>query len=181
MGIRVAINGFGRIGRMVFRRAQAFDDIEIVAVNASYPAETLAHLVKYDSVHGTWDRTIRADGDALVVEGRRVQLVSERDPSRLPWRELDIDVVVEATGKFRDREGAGKHLEAGAKKVLITAPGKDEDFTLVMGVNHQLYDPERHHIVSNASCTTTCLAPVAKVLHEAFGIREGLMTTVHSF
>lgn len=181
MAIRVAINGFGRIGRMVFRRAQAFDDIQIVAVNASYPAETLAHLVKYDTVHGTWEKEIKGEGDALVVEGRRTQLVAERDPSRLPWRELNIDVVVEATGKFRDREGAGLHLGAGAKKVLITAPGKEEDFTLVMGVNHHLYDPERHHIVSNASCTTTCLAPVAKVLHETFGIREGLMTTVHSF
>ena len=181
MAIRVAINGFGRIGRMVFRRAQAFDDIQIVAVNASYPAETLAHLVKYDSVHGIWEKEITAEGDALVVEGQRTQLVSERDPSRLPWRDLNIDVVVEATGKFRDREGAGLHLGAGAKKVLITAPGKDEDFTLVMGVNHNAYDPERHHIVSNASCTTTCLAPVAKVLHDAFGIREGLMTTVHSF
>jgi glyceraldehyde 3-phosphate dehydrogenase len=181
MAIRVAINGFGRIGRMVFRRAQEVSDLHIVAVNASYPAETLAHLLKYDTVHGTWEKEVQAEPDALVVEGRRTRLVAERDPSRLPWRELDIDVVVEATGKFRDREGAGLHLAAGAKKVLITAPGKDEDFTMVMGVNHALYNPEEHHIISNASCTTTCLAPIAKVLHEALGIREGLMTTVHSF
>ncbi len=166
---------------MVFRRAQEFSDLQIVAVNASYPAKTLAHLLQYDTVHGIWEKEVQAEPDALLVEGRRTQLVAERDPSRLPWHELDVDVVVEATGKFRDREGAGLHLGAGAKKVLITAPGKDEDFTLVMGVNHTLYKPEEHHIISNASCTTTCLAPVAKVLHEALGIREGLMTTVHSF
>lgn len=180
MAIRVAINGFGRIGRLVFRRAHEMDDLQIVAVNASYPAETLAHLLKYDTVHGTWDADIQAEEGAIIVDGKRTRLLSDRDPARLPWAELDIDVVVEATGKFRDREGAGKHLSSGAKKVLITAPGKGEDLMMVMGVNHELYDPAQHHIISNASCTTTCLAPIAKVLHEAFEIREGLMTTVHA-
>ncbi|MEW9033645.1 MAG: glyceraldehyde-3-phosphate dehydrogenase [Planifilum fimeticola] len=177
MPLRVAINGFGRIGRLVFRRA----DMRVVAVNASYPPETLAHLIKYDTVHGVFEGEVVAEEDGFTVNGQRVKLLSDRDPSRLPWGDLDVDVVVEATGKFRDREGAGKHLEAGAKKVVITAPGKDEDVTIVMGVNESAYDPEKHRILSNASCTTNCLAPVVKVLHEAFGVEHGLMTTVHSY
>lgn len=181
MKIRMAINGFGRIGRMVFRKAINDPLIDVVVVNASYPAETLAHLVKYDTIHGPFDGDVVAEENALVVDGKRVQLVANRDPEQLPWKELDIDVVVEATGKFRDREGASKHLKAGAKKVVITAPGKDEDVTIVMGVNESVYDPENHHIISNASCTTNCLAPVVKVLHEKFGIEHGLMTTVHAY
>jgi glyceraldehyde 3-phosphate dehydrogenase len=166
---------------MVYRRAILDPAIDIVAVNASYPAETLAHLVKYDTVHGTWDADIEAGENVLSVNGKRTVLTAERDPALLPWADLNVDVVIEATGKFRDRVGASKHLQAGAKKVVITAPGKDEDATIVMGVNHTIYDPERHHIVSNASCTTNCLAPVAKVLHDAYGITSGLMTTVHSY
>ncbi|MDR6226573.1 glyceraldehyde-3-phosphate dehydrogenase [Desmospora profundinema] len=181
MPLRMAINGFGRIGRMVFRQAIHDPSIEVVAVNASYPAETLAHLAKYDTIHGTVEDEITGETDRLVVNGHPVRLVSDRDPARLPWADFDIDVVVEATGKFRTREGAGLHLQAGAKKVVITAPGKDEDAMIVMGVNEQTYDPARHHIVSNASCTTNCLAPVVKVLHERFGIEQGLMTTVHSY
>ncbi|SMO34278.1 glyceraldehyde-3-phosphate dehydrogenase [Melghirimyces algeriensis] len=181
MPLRVAINGFGRIGRMVFRKLIHEQEIEVVAVNASYPAETLAHLIKYDTIHGIVDEDIRPLEDRLVVNGKEVKLVSDRDPSRLPWADLDVDIVVEATGKFRDREGAGLHLKAGAKKVVITAPGKNEDAMIVMGVNEGDYDFKRHHIISNASCTTNCLAPVVKVLHETFGIDQGLMTTVHAY
>lgn len=181
MPLRIAINGFGRIGRMVFRKAIHEEDVEVVAVNASYPAETLAHLVKYDTIHGTVEDEIRADGDRLIVNGKEVKLVSNRDPAGLPWGDLDIDIVVEATGKFRDREGAGLHLQAGAKKVVITAPGKNEDAMIVMGVNESAYDPEAHRIISNASCTTNCLAPMVKVLQDKFGIEQGLMTTVHSY
>mgnify|MGYP001167319047 CR=1 FL=1 len=181
MPLRIAINGFGRIGRMVFRRAILDPDINIVAINASYPAETLAHLIKYDTVHGPFTEEVVAKDNRLVVAGREVRLTSDRNPERLPWKELEIDVVVEATGKFRDREGAGLHLKAGAKKVVITAPGQDEDVMIVMGVNEDVYDPDNHHIISNASCTTNCLAPVVKVLHEAFGIEHGLMTTVHAY
>jgi glyceraldehyde 3-phosphate dehydrogenase len=181
MPLRMAINGFGRIGRMVFRQAIQDPSIEIVAVNASYPAETLAHLAKYDTIHGTVEDEITGEGNQLVINGQPIQLVSDRNPARLPWADLDIDVVVEATGKFRTREGAGLHREAGAKKVVITAPGKNEDVMIVMGVNEDTYDPEHHHIISNASCTTNCLAPVVKVLHENFGIEQGLMTTVHAY
>ncbi|OYD08379.1 glyceraldehyde-3-phosphate dehydrogenase [Paludifilum halophilum] len=181
MPLRMAINGFGRIGRMVFRQAIRDQEIEVVAVNASYPAETLAHLAKYDTIHGVMEDSITGEENRLLVNGRAVRLVSDRDPARLPWGELDIDVVVEATGQFRRREDAGLHLTAGAKKVVITAPGKNEDAMIVMGVNESAYDSERHHIISNASCTTNCLAPVVKVLHEAFGIQQGLMTTVHSY
>lgn len=181
MKTRIAINGFGRIGRMVFRKAITRDDLEIVAVNASYPAETLAHLVKYDSVHGPFDADVKAGDNELIVNGKTVKLLSNRDPRQLPWKDLDIDIVIEATGKFRSRETAGYHIEAGAKKVLITAPGKEEDVTIVMGVNEDQYDNDKHHIISNASCTTNCLAPVAKVLDEAFGIEQGLMTTVHAY
>lgn len=181
MAIRIAINGFGRIGRMVFRRLIQNSTVQVVAVNASYPAETIAHLIKYDTIHGMFDKEVIANGNGLIVDHQFIQLVNNRNPEQLPWSELEIDIVVEATGKFRDREGASKHLKAGAKKVIITAPGKDEDVTIVMGVNERVYNPEDHHIISNASCTTNCLAPVAKVLHQAFGIDYGLMTTVHSY
>ncbi len=181
MKIRIAINGFGRIGRMVFRKAILDPSFEVVAINASYPAKTLAHLVKYDSVHGIFNEEVEAVDEGIRVNGHLVRLVSNRDPKQLPWKELNIDVVVEATGKFRDREGAGLHLQAGAKKVVITAPGKDVDATIVMGVNEEIYQAENHHIISNASCTTNCLAPVVKVIHEKFGIKHGLMTTVHAY
>lgn len=181
MAIKIGINGFGRIGRMVFRKAMMDDKIEVVAINASYPGETLAHLIKYDSVQGYFDVDIQVEQDALIVEGKRVQLLATRNPLELPWKELNVEVVVEATGKFSDREGASKHLESGAKKVVITAPGKNEDATIVMGVNEEQYDDEQHAIISNASCTTNCLAPVAKVLDEKFNIVQGMMTTVHSY
>ena len=181
MTISIAINGFGRIGRMVFRQAILMDDIKISAVNAGYPAETLAHLIKYDTNHGTFDGDVSSEEDALIVNGKRVQLVNERDPLNLPWKEMDIDIVIEATGKFNSREKAALHLEAGARKVILTAPGKNEDITIVVGVNEDKFDVEKHNIISNASCTTNCLAPVAKVLNDAFGIENGLMTTVHSF
>ena len=181
MKLRIAINGFGRIGRMVFRKAITDPTCEVVAINASYPAETLAHLIKFDTVHGFFDEEVIAKEDMIYVNRQPVRLVSNRNPAELPWAEMGVDVVVEATGKFCDREGAALHLQAGAKKVVITAPGKDEDATIVMGVNHDIYDPENHHIISNASCTTNGLAPVAKVLHDRFGIEHGLMTTVHSF
>lgn len=181
MKTKVAINGFGRIGRMVFRKAITRDDLDVVAVNASYPAETLAHLVKYDSVHGTFDADVKAGENTLIINGKTVQLLSNRDPKQLPWNELEVDVVIEATGVFTSKETAGYHIEAGAKKVLITAPGKDEDVTIVMGVNEDQYDDEKHKVVSNASCTTNCLAPVAKVIDDTFGIESGLMTTVHAY
>ncbi|MFS0865232.1 glyceraldehyde-3-phosphate dehydrogenase [Fredinandcohnia sp. 179-A 10B2 NHS] len=178
---RIAINGFGRIGRMVFRKAIADDSLEIVAINASYPADTLAHLIKYDTNHGKFDGDVIPEDDSLVVNGRRIKLVSSRDPLELPWANLNIDIVIEATGKFNSKEKASLHLQAGAKKVILTAPGKNEDITIVMGVNEDKYDENNHHIISNASCTTNCLAPVAKVLNEQFGIENGLMTTVHAY
>lgn len=181
MKLRVAINGFGRIGRMVFRQAILDPSIEVVVINASYPAETLAHLIKYDTVQGFFDEEVIATPEGIQVNGHLVKLLSNRNPAELPWDELAIDVVIEATGKFCDRQGAGLHLQAGAKKVVITAPGKEEDITIVMGVNEHLYQHDQHHIISNASCTTNCLAPVAKVLHDRFGIEHGLMTTVHSY
>ncbi|ANU16869.1 type I glyceraldehyde-3-phosphate dehydrogenase [Planococcus maritimus] len=181
MTVSIAINGFGRIGRMVFRQAVLMDDVTISAVNASYPAETLAHLIKYDTNHGTFSGDVRAEGNVLVVNGKRIQLVSERDPLKLPWGEMGVDIVIEATGKFNSRDQAALHLDAGAKKVILTAPGKNEDITIVMGVNDDKLDVEKHHIISNASCTTNCLAPVAKVLNDAFGIENGLMTTVHAY
>jgi glyceraldehyde 3-phosphate dehydrogenase len=181
MTVSIAINGFGRIGRMVFRQAVLMDDVTIVAVNASYPAETLAHLIKYDTNHGTFSGDVKAEENALVINGKRIQLVSERDPLNLPWQEMGVDIVIEATGKFNARDKAALHLEAGAKKVILTAPGKNEDITIVMGVNDDKLDVEKHDIISNASCTTNCLAPVAKVLNDAFGIENGLMTTVHAY
>ncbi len=181
MNARIAINGFGRIGRMVFRKAILDEGLDIVAINASYPATTLAHLLKYDTIHGRFDGEIEVEDDALVVNGRRVQLINNRDPKQLPWKELNIDIVVEATGKFNERDKAALHLEAGAKRVILSAPGKNEDVTIVMGVNEEALDIEKHLVISNASCTTNCLGPVAKVLNDKFGIDNGLMTTVHSY
>lgn len=179
--IRIAINGFGRIGRMVFRQAIVDNNIEVVAVNASYPPETLVHLIKYDSVHGIFDEEVTVHEHAIQVNNQVVQLVNSREPQKLPWKDLEIDVVVEATGKFTTSETAGLHLDAGAKKVVITAPGKSVDKTIVIGVNEDEYNGDIHHVISNASCTTNCLAPVAKVLDDHFKIVNGLMTTVHAF
>ncbi|MCM3734283.1 glyceraldehyde-3-phosphate dehydrogenase [Bacillus cytotoxicus] len=179
--IRVAINGFGRIGRMVFRQAVKESAFEIVAINASYPSETLAHLIKYDTVHGKFDGTVEAFEDHLLVDGKMIRLLNNRDPKELPWKELEVDVVIEATGKFNSKEKASLHVEAGAKNVILTAPGKDEDVTIVVGVNDQQLDITKHIVISNASCTTNCLAPVVKVLDEQFGIENGLMTTVHAY
>ncbi|MGM9949649.1 MAG: glyceraldehyde-3-phosphate dehydrogenase [Lysinibacillus sp.] len=181
MTVSIAINGFGRIGRMVFRQAIVQDDLNLVAINASYPAETLAHLIKYDTNHGIFNGTVETAENALIVNGKRVEIVSERDPKLLPWKEMGVELVIEATGKFNDREKAALHLEAGAKKVILTAPGKNEDITVVLGVNDELLDITKHDVISNASCTTNCLAPVAKVLNDAFGIENGLMTTVHAY
>ncbi|WP_423799282.1 glyceraldehyde-3-phosphate dehydrogenase [Neobacillus sp. SAB-20_R2A] len=181
MRARIAINGFGRIGRMVFRQAILEKKLDVVAINASYPAETLAHLIKYDTNHGTFQGEVIPLDNELLVNGKRVKLLSNRNPEELPWRELGIDIVIEATGKFNAREKAALHLEAGAKKVILTAPGKNEDVTIVMGVNEEMLDIEHHEVISNASCTTNCLAPVAKVLDDKFGIECGLMTTVHAY
>ena len=179
--IRVAINGFGRIGRMVFRQAIKESAFEIVAINASYPSETLAHLIKYDTVHGKFDGTVEAFEDHLLVDGKMIRLLNNRDPKELPWKELGVEVVIEATGKFNEKEKAILHVEAGAKKVILTAPGKNEDVTVVVGVNEEQLDITKHTVISNASCTTNCLAPVVKVLDEQFGIENGLMTTVHAY
>lgn len=179
--VRIAINGFGRIGRMVFRQAITDDKYDVVAINASYPPETLAHLLKYDSVHGMFNGDVKAFSDRLDVNGNIVQVVNSREPEKLPWEGLGIDVVIEATGQFRSKEQAGRHVQAGAKKVIITAPGDGVDCTFVMGVNHEQYDPDKHDIISNASCTTNCLAPVVKALDDHFSIVEGLMTTVHAY
>ena len=181
MSLKVAVNGFGRIGRMVFRAGFGREDIEFVAVNDLTDPATLAHLVKYDSVHGTLGVEVGHTDHSLIVDGKEIQIFSERDPGRLPWGKLGIDTIFECTGLFRDREKAAAHLEAGAKKVIISAPAKGPDTTLVMGVNHTDYDPQRHHVISNASCTTNCLAPVCKVLLDSFGIEKGLMTTTHSY
>lgn len=181
MTTSIAINGFGRIGRMVFRQIIMEDDVKVVAVNATYPAETLAHLIKYDTNHGVFDGEVVVEENALVVNGKRVELLSERDPSKLPWEKLGVDVVIEATGVFNARDKAALHLEAGAKKVILTAPGKNEDVTIVLGVNDDKLDIDKHDVISNASCTTNCLAPVVKVLNDSFGIENGLMTTVHAY
>jgi glyceraldehyde 3-phosphate dehydrogenase len=181
MAIKVAINGFGRIGRNVFRAALGDRELEFVAVNDITNAKTLAHLLKYDSIHGALQAEVQVKDDAIVVNGREVKICAQRDPAALPWKELGVQVVIESTGRFTDKAGASKHLQAGAKKVIISAPAKDPDVTIVMGVNEKMYDPEKHAIISNASCTTNCLAPVAKVIMENFGIRHGLMTTIHSY
>ncbi len=181
MNVKMAINGFGRIGRMVFRKAFLEGKVDITAINASYPADTLAHLIKYDSIHGPFMADVYAKDGQLFVNGKKIELLAERDPRHLPWEQLGIDIVIEATGKFKTKEAAGAHLQAGAKKVIITAPAKGEDATIVVGVNESDYNPQEDHILSNASCTTNCLAPVAKVLDERFGIESGMMTTVHSY
>ena len=181
--MRVGINGFGRIGRLVLRAAvlKGADDIEFVAVNDITDARVLGHLLKYDSVHGRFPAEVEVSDDSLIVGGRRIKVLSVRDPGELPWRDLGVEVVVESTGLFTQREKAALHLQAGAKKVVISAPAKNPDITVVLGVNHEKYDPSSHHIISNASCTTNCLAPVVKVLHDNFGIKRGLMTTVHAY
>jgi glyceraldehyde 3-phosphate dehydrogenase len=181
MAVKVGINGFGRIGRNIMRAALGNKDIDFVAVNDLTNAATLAHLLKYDSVLGNLKAKVEVQGDGIAVDGDVFKVVSFRDPAQLPWKDLGVDIVVESTGRFTDREGANKHLSAGAKRVVVTAPSKDADVTLVLGVNEQAYDPAKHTIVSNASCTTNCLAPVAKVLLDRFGIKHGVMTTIHSY
>ena len=181
MAFKVGINGFGRIGRNFLRACMGNGDLEIVAVNDITDSETLAHLLKYDSVHGKFDANVEAGRDVIVVNGKEMRVMAERDPAALPWSDLGVQVVVESTGIFRDREGASKHLQAGAKKVLISAPAKDPDLTVVLGVNEKDYVPASHHIISNASCTTNCLAPVVKVLMDSFGVKKGIMTTIHSY
>lgn len=181
MSIRVAINGFGRIGRLFFRASYGISDIEIVAINDLTDASTLTHLLKYDSVHGKFNAQIKTQGNRIIIDNREIVVLAETSPDKLPWADLKIDVVVESTGRFTDRAGASKHLDAGARWVVITAPAKEEDITVVMGVNHHLIDPSIHRIISNASCTTNCLAPVAKVLHEKFGIERGFATTIHAY
>ncbi|MBV7505813.1 type I glyceraldehyde-3-phosphate dehydrogenase [Bacillus sp. sid0103] len=181
MSVKVGINGFGRIGRNVFRAALNNSNVEIVAINDLTDANMLAHLLKYDTVHGTLAEDVTVDGEYLVVGGHKVKVIAERDPAQLGWGDLGVDVVVESTGRFTKREDAAKHLEAGAKKVIISAPADNEDITIVMGVNEDKYDPNNHHVLSNASCTTNCLAPFAKVLNDTFGIKRGMMTTVHSY
>lgn len=179
--VKIGINGFGRIGRCVFRAGFGRNDIEFVAVNDLTDAKTLAHLLKYDSIHGRFTRKVEAKGNSIMVDGIEVKVLAEKDPEKLPWGDLGVDVVIESTGRFRDRETASKHLKAGAEKVIISAPAKDPDWTVVLGVNEKDYDPEKHNVISNASCTTNCLAPVAKVLLDNFGIKKGLMTTVHAY
>jgi glyceraldehyde 3-phosphate dehydrogenase len=182
MTVKVGINGFGRIGRNFLRAARkAGADVEVVAVNDITDPKTLAHLLKYDSVLGRFDGDVGVDGDGLIVDGESLRVLSERDPANLPWKELGAEVVIESTGLFTDREKAQKHLEAGAQKVIISAPANGEDITIVMGVNDRDYDPATHHVISNASCTTNCVVPMAKVLGDAFGIERGFMTTVHAY
>jgi glyceraldehyde 3-phosphate dehydrogenase len=183
MPIKVAINGFGRIGRNVLRAAKAMGatELDFVAVNDLTDTRTLAHLLKYDSVHGRYDGTVEAQGDALVVAGDSIKVLAEKDPAALPWKALGVDIVLESTGIFTDREKAARHLAAGARKVVISAPAKQEDITIVYGVNHAKYDPASHHVISNASCTTNCLVPVVKVIREQFGFVNGFMTTIHSY
>ena len=180
MAVKLAINGFGRIGRLVFREAMKHEEIEVVAVNDLTDAHQLAHLLKYDSVHGIYDAEVKAEKDAFIVNGQRVRVLSERDPLNLPWGELQVDVVLECTGIFRSTEEVSKHIQAGAKKAILSAPAKGDMPTFVMGVNNTEYDPSMN-VVSNASCTTNCLSPIAKVLDEKFGIKRGMMTTIHSY
>jgi len=181
MSVKVSINGFGRIGRLVFRAALNNPQVDIVAVNDLTDAKTMAHLLKYDSVHGIFNADVQATDNAIIVNGKEIKVTAITDPAALPWQELGVEVVVESTGRFSKRSDAAKHLDAGAKKVIISSPGKEEDITIVMGVNQDKYDPAKHHVISNASCTTNCLAPFAKVVHEKFGIVRGLMTTIHAY
>ena len=181
MTVRVGINGFGRIGRLAVRAAAARDGIDVVAVNDIADVRTLAHLLKYDSTYGRYPGSVQADGGALVVDGRRIRATAEREPAELDWAAVEVDVVIESTGRFRGRADAARHLKAGARKVVLSSPGRDVDATLVMGVNADTYDAARHDVVSNASCTTNCVAPMVKVLHDAFGLRKGFLTTVHGY
>jgi len=182
MGVKIGINGFGRIGRVIVRAAQRLGaDVDFVAVNDLTDAQTLAHLLKYDSVHGHFPGEVQAKGDLILVNGKQIKVTAIKDPAQLPWKDLGVEVVMECTGLFQEKEKAAKHLEAGAKKVIISSPAKGPDITIVMGVNQKAYDPSKHHIISNASCTTNCLAPVAKVLLDNFGIKRGLMTTIHAY
>ncbi len=181
MSVKVAINGFGRIGRLVARHLKAREGFDLVAINDLTSPDMLGYLFAHDSVHGTYAGSVEVDGQDIIIDGDRMQVFAERDPANLPWGSLGVDYVIESTGLFRTREAAGKHLEAGAKKVIISAPGKDVDETFVMGVNNDNYDPNKHHVVSNASCTTNCLAPMAKVLHETVGIKHGWLTTTHAY
>jgi len=183
MTVKVGISGFGRIGRCTFRTSLLNPDVEIVAINNRSVGPIMADLLKYDTVHGKWEHDVSYDAAnlQLIVDGRRIQITNETDPANIPWGKLGVDVVVESTGKFKDKESASKHLAGGAKKVIISAPGKNEDITIVMGVNEEMYDPAKHNIISNGSCTTNCLAPVAKVLSREFGIVRGMMTTVHAY
>ncbi len=181
MSVKIGINGFGRIGRLVFRAALKHPEVEVVAINDLTDAATMAHLLKYDSVHGQLEQDVIAKDNAIVVGDKTIAYSAVKDPAQLPWQDLGVDIAMECTGLFRDRDNASKHLTAGARKVIISAPAKDPDNTIVMGVNHTTYDPKQHHILSNASCTTNCLSPVAKVLMDHFGIRSGLMTTIHAY
>jgi glyceraldehyde 3-phosphate dehydrogenase len=181
MGLRVAINGFGRIGRNFFRTSRGYEEIEIVAINDLTDAKTLAHLLKYDSVHGIFQAGVESGNGSITVDGNGIKVFAVTEPEKLPWKDLGIDAVVESTGRFVDKPSASKHLDAGAKWVIISAPAKDPDATICMGVNEEILDPAKHKIISNASCTTNCLAPVAKVIHNEFGITRGLMTTIHSY
>ncbi|MDQ3914078.1 MAG: type I glyceraldehyde-3-phosphate dehydrogenase [Actinomycetota bacterium] len=182
MATRIGINGFGRIGRNFFRAMKAAgSDLQLVAVNDLGDAETMAHLLKYDSVHGRFDREVKVSNGGFTIDGEDIKLLSERDPGQLPWGDLGVDIVIESTGFFTKRADAGKHVDGGAKKVIISAPAKEEDITIVMGVNHEAYDPSQHHIISNASCTTNCVVPLAKVLQDNWGIEKGFMTTCHAY
>ncbi|WP_405102871.1 type I glyceraldehyde-3-phosphate dehydrogenase [Oceanobacillus sp. FSL H7-0719] len=181
MTVKVGINGFGRIGRIVLRDALGKEGIEVVAVNDLTDANMLAHLLKYDSIHGVMKEEITVEGSSIMIDDKEIKVLSERDPANLPWGELGVDIVIESTGIFTKRDAAQKHIDAGAKKVIISAPATDEDLTVVMGVNEDKYDAANHHVISNASCTTNCLAPFAKVLHDTFGIKRGMMTTIHSY
>jgi glyceraldehyde 3-phosphate dehydrogenase len=181
MSVKIAINGFGRIGRLVFRAGYQNKDVDFVAVNDLADAKTLAHLLKYDSTHGILDADVSVANNAIIVDGKELKTFSVREPETLPWKDLGVDVVLESTGKFTDKTGAGKHMEAGAKKVVVSAPAKNPDVTFVLGVNQEVYDKNKHHIISMGSCTTNCLAPIVKILHQEFGIEYGLMTTIHSF
>ncbi|MCK5595056.1 type I glyceraldehyde-3-phosphate dehydrogenase [bacterium] len=181
MATKVGINGFGRIGRLVLKAGLGSSELEFVAVNDLTNAKTLAHLFKYDSTFGIFDGTVEAKDDAIVINGKEIKVIAQKDPAQLPWKEMGVDIVIESTGRFRDKAQASAHIQAGAKKVIISAPATNEDITIVLGVNEDKYDSSSHHIISNASCTTNCLAPVAKVLMDNFGITKGLMTTIHSY
>ncbi len=177
--LKVGINGFGRIGRVLFRLG--FDKLDIVGINNLGDADIAAHLLKYDSTHGIYPKSVKAEGNQIMVDGKSIRLTAEKDPTKIPWKEMGVDIVLECTGAFKKKEDFMKHIEGGAKRVMVSAPADGADLTVVYGVNHKTYDPSKHHVISNASCTTNCLAPVAKVMHETFGVERGMMTTIHSF